>query len=177
MTVKNPSRYLVTAALPYANGPLHIGHIAGCYLPADIYVRFLKSIGKDVKFVCGSDEHGMAITMKAKKEGKTPSQIVDHFHAIMQQGFKDFGILFDIYSRTSKPIHHQTAQDFFTNLYHKGVFKEQVTDQYFDEQANQFLADRYIKGTCPHCQNTEAYGDQCEKCGSTLNATDLINPV
>lgn len=177
MTVKNPSRYLVTAALPYANGPLHIGHIAGCYLPADIFVRFLKSIGKDVKFVCGSDEHGMAITMKAKKEGKTPTQIVDHFHAIMQQGFKDFGIQFDIYSRTSKPIHHQTAQDFFTNLYHKGVFKEQVTDQYFDEQANQFLADRYIKGTCPHCQNTEAYGDQCEKCGSTLNPTDLINPV
>jgi methionyl-tRNA synthetase len=175
--MKSPKRYLVTAALPYANGPLHIGHIAGCYLPADIFVRFLKLSGKDAKFICGSDEHGMAITMRAKKEGKSPQEIVDTYHQIMKDSFEKFGIQFDIYSRTSNPIHHQTAQDFFTELYNKGVFTETVTEQYYDEQAQQFLADRYIKGTCPKCGHAEAYGDQCEKCGSSLNPTDLINPI
>jgi methionyl-tRNA synthetase len=169
-------RYTVTAALPYANGPVHIGHLAGCYLPADIYVRYLRLKGEDVKFICGSDEHGVPITIKAKKEGITPQQVVDKYHKIMGDAFSGFGISFDIYSRTSSKTHHETASEFFKTLYDKGVFKEEITEQYFDEKANQFLADRYIVGTCPKCANENAYGDQCEKCGSTLNATDLINP-
>ncbi len=173
---KNFKRTLVTAALPYANGPIHIGHLAGCYLPADIYVRYLRGTGHDVKFICGSDEHGVPITIKAKKEGTTPQAIVDKYHKLMGDAFKEFGISFDVYSRTSSKIHHQTASDFFSKLYNNGSFTEQVTEQYFDETANQFLADRYITGTCPKCANPNAYGDQCEKCGSSLNATDLINP-
>lgn len=169
-------RYTVTSALPYANGPLHIGHLAGCYLPADIYVRYLRSLEKDVKFICGSDEHGVPITIKAKKEGVTPQQVVDKYHKIMGDSFREFGISFDVYSRTSAAIHHETASEFFKKLYDKGVFTEEVTEQYFDEKANQFLADRYIVGTCPKCGNDNAYGDQCERCGSTLNPTDLINP-
>ncbi len=169
-------RTLVTAALPYANGPVHIGHLAGCYLPSDIYVRYLRSKGEDVRFICGSDEHGVPITIKAKKEGITPQQVVDKYHKIMGDSFKEFGISFDVYSRTSSKIHHQTASDFFKTLYDKGSFTEQVTEQYFDTEAGQFLADRYITGECPKCANPEAYGDQCERCGSTLNATDLINP-
>jgi methionyl-tRNA synthetase len=172
----NFKRHLVTSALPYANGPVHIGHLAGCYLPADIYVRYLRLKGEDVKFVCGSDEHGVPITIKAKKEGITPQQVVDKYHKMMGDSFKEFGISFDIYSRTSSKTHHETASEFFKTLYDKGVFKEEVTEQYFDVSANQFLADRYIVGTCPKCGNDNAYGDQCEKCGSTLNATDLINP-
>lgn len=169
-------RYTITAALPYANGPLHIGHIAGCYLPADIYVRYLRLGNKDVKFICGSDEHGVPITIKAKNEGITPQQVVDKYNKMMGDSFKEFGISFDIYSRTSNKTHHETAAGFFKALYDKGVFTEEVTEQYFDEKANQFLADRYITGTCPKCANENAYGDQCEKCGSSLNATDLINP-
>jgi methionyl-tRNA synthetase len=169
-------RHTVTAALPYANGPVHIGHLAGCYLPADIYVRYLRSKGEDVKFICGSDEHGVPITIKAKKEGVTPQQVVDKYNKIMGDSFKEFGISFDIYSRTSSRTHHDTASEFFRTLYDKGVFKEEVTEQYFDEKANQFLADRYIIGTCPKCGNDNAYGDQCEKCGTSLNPTDLINP-
>lgn len=171
-----PKRYLVTAALPYANGPVHIGHLAGCYLPADIYVRYLKAQGKDVVFICGSDEHGVPITIKAKKEGVTPQQVVDKYDGIMKNAFKDFGIDFSYYGRTSSKTHHETAQAFFKNLYDKGVFKEETTQQYYDEEANQFLADRYITGTCPRCGNAGAYGDQCEKCGTSLNPTDLINP-
>lgn len=171
-----PKRYLITAALPYANGPVHIGHLAGCYLPADIYVRYLKAQGKDVVFICGSDEHGVPITIKAKKEGITPQQVVDKYDGIMKNAFKDFGIDFSYYGRTSSKTHHQTAQDFFKTLYDKGVFSEETTQQYFDEEANQFLADRYITGTCPRCGNPGAYGDQCEKCGTSLNPTDLINP-
>ncbi|HEV7230980.1 MAG TPA: methionine--tRNA ligase [Bacteroidia bacterium] len=172
----NPKRHLITAALPYANGPVHIGHLAGCYLPADIYVRYLRSKGEDVLFICGSDEHGVPITIKARKEGITPQQVVDKYHKMMGDSFREFGVSFDIYSRTSNPVHHETAAGFFRNLYDKGVFKEEVTEQYFDEKANQFLADRYIVGTCPKCGNENAYGDQCEKCGSTLSPTDLINP-
>ena len=173
---KEFKRTLVTAALPYANGPVHIGHLAGCYLPADIYVRYLRSNGKDVKFICGSDEHGVPITIKAKKEGVTPQTVVDKYHNMMKNSFQEFGISFDIYSRTSSKTHHQTASDFFTVLYNKGSFTEQVTEQYYDEQASQFLADRYIVGTCPKCANPDAYGDQCEKCGSSLSPTELINP-
>ena len=169
-------RHTVTAALPYANGPVHIGHLAGCYLPADIYVRYLRSKREDVKFICGSDEHGVPITIKAKKEGVTPQQVVDKYHKIMGDAFSEFGISFDIFSRTSSKVHHETASEFFKTLYDKGIFKEEVTEQYFDEKANQFLADRYIIGTCPNCANENAYGDQCERCGSTLNPTDLINP-
>lgn len=171
-------RYTVTAALPYANGPVHIGHLAGCYLPADIYVRYLRRTKKDkeVVFICGSDEHGVAITMKAKNEGLTSQQVIDKYHGIISQAFKDFGIEFDIYSRTSKAIHHQTAQDFFTELLKKGEFEVKETEQYFDEVEQKFLADRYIVGTCPNCKNENAYGDQCEKCGSSLSPTDLINP-
>lgn len=172
----NYKRHTITAALPYANGPVHIGHLAGCYLPADIYVRYLRSKGEDVIFVCGSDEHGVPITIKAKKEGITPQQVVDKYHKLMGDAFRDFGISFDIYSRTSNKIHHETASDFFKNLYDKGVFKEEITEQYFDEKANQFLADRYIVGTCPKCGNENAYGDQCEKCGTSLSPTELINP-
>ncbi len=169
-------KHLVTAALPYANGPLHIGHIAGCYLPADIYVRFLKRKGEDVKFICGSDEHGVAITMRARKEGVQPQNIVDRYHEMMKKAFQEFGIQFDIYSRTSNPIHHQTAQDFFSTLHNKGVFEDRVSAQYFDTEAQQFLADRYIMGTCPTCSNPDAYGDQCEKCGRTLSPSELLNP-
>jgi len=169
-------RYLVTAALPYANGPLHIGHLAGAYLPADIYVRYLRLMGRDVVFVCGSDEHGAAITVKARKEGTTPQAIVDQYHTVLKDTFEKIGIGFDIYHRTSAPIHHQTSQDFFRKLLDKGAFLEETTEQYFDEIAGQFLADRYIVGTCPVCANPEAYGDQCEKCGSALSPTDLINP-
>ena len=169
-------RYLVTAALPYANGPLHIGHLAGAYLPADIYVRYLRAMGKDVVFVCGSDEHGAAITVRARKEGVTPREIVDTYHAILRDTFPKIGIAFDIYHRTSEPLHHETSQDFFRRLYENGQFEEKESDQYFDEVAGQFLADRYIIGTCPVCSNPDAYGDQCEKCGSTLSPTQLINP-
>ena len=171
-----PKRYLITAALPYANGPVHIGHLAGCYLPADIYVRYLKALGKDVVFICGSDEHGVPITIKAKKEGITPQQVVDKYDGIMKSAFKDFGIDFSYYGRTSSKTHHETAQSFFKTLYDKGIFNEEVTQQYYDEEAKQFLADRYITGTCPRCGNPGAYGDQCEKCGTTLSPTDLINP-
>jgi methionyl-tRNA synthetase len=174
--VVNPKRHLITAALPYANGPVHIGHLAGCYLPADIYVRYLRSKGEDVLFICGSDEHGVPITIKAKKEGVTPQQVVDKYHKMMGDSFREFGVSFDIYSRTSNKTHHETASGFFKNLYDKKVFREEVTEQYFDEKAKQFLADRYIIGTCPKCGNENAYGDQCEKCGSTLSPTDLINP-
>ncbi|MBC7381577.1 MAG: methionine--tRNA ligase [Bacteroidia bacterium] len=173
---KEPKRYLITAALPYANGPVHIGHLAGCYLPADIYTRYLKALGKDVLFICGSDEHGVPITIKAKKEGITPQQVVDKYDGIMKNAFKDFGINFTYYGRTSSKTHHDTAQASFKKLYDKGVFKEETTKQYYDEEANQFLADRYITGTCPRCGNPGAYGDQCEKCGTALSPTDLINP-
>ncbi len=170
------SKYLITAALPYANGPVHIGHLAGCYLPADIFVRYLRLTGQDVKYICGSDEHGVPITLRAKKEGVTPQQIVDKYHVMMRDSFKEFGISFDIYHRTSDKIHHDTAQSFFTTLYDKGVFIEEESEQYFDEEANMFLADRYITGTCPKCGNPNAYGDQCEKCGSSLSPRELINP-
>lgn len=176
MSKKDYKRYLVTAALPYANGPVHIGHLAGCYLPADVYVRYLRATGKDVLFICGSDEHGVPITIKAKKEGITPQQVVDKYDGIMKNAFKDFGIDFSYYGRTSSETHKETAQDFFRNLYDKGVFKEEITQQYYDEEAKQFLADRYITGTCPRCGNPGAYGDQCEKCGTALSPTDLINP-
>ena len=172
----NYKRHTVTAALPYANGPVHIGHLAGSYLPADIYVRYLRSKGEDVIFVCGSDEHGVPITIKAKKEGISPQQVVDKYHQLMGDAFKGFGISFDIYSRTSNAVHHETAAAFFKKLYEQGSFVEEETEQYFDEKANQFLADRYIVGTCPKCGNENAYGDQCEKCGSTLSPTELIHP-
>jgi methionyl-tRNA synthetase len=172
----NPKRYTVTAALIYANGPIHIGHLAGCYLPADIYVRYLRLKGKDVAFVSGTDEHGVPITIKAKKEGTTPKAVVDKYYGIIKDSFEQFGISFDIYSRTSNPIHHETSQEIFKTLYDKGYFDEVVTEQYFDESAQTFLADRYIVGECPNCHNPDAYGDQCEKCGSTLSPTDLINP-
>ena len=174
--LENPQRYTVTAALIYANGPIHIGHLAGCYLPADIYVRYLRSTGKDVAFISGTDEHGVPITLKAKKEGITPQEVVDKYYGQIKQAFSDFGISFDIYSRTSNPIHHQTSQEFFTKLYEKGDFDEEVTEQYYDEVANQFLADRYIVGTCPVCGNPNAYGDQCERCGTALSPTELIEP-
>lgn len=171
-----PARYLVTAALPYANGPIHIGHLAGCYLPADIYVRYLRAKKADVKFVCGSDEHGVPITIRARKENKSPQEVVDHFHQLIGESFKNMGISFDIYSRTSSPVHHHTAADFFSNLYDKGLFEEKETEQFFDEKTQTFLADRYIIGTCPICGNENAYGDQCEKCGSSLSPEQLINP-
>ena len=173
---QNPNRYTITAALPYTNGPVHIGHLAGVYVPADIYARYQRLQNKDVAFICGSDEHGVPITIKAKKEGITPQQVVDKYHGIIKKSFEEFGISFDNYSRTSAEIHHKTASDFFKKLYEDGKFTEEVTEQLYDEEANQFLADRYITGTCPKCGNEEAYGDQCEKCGSSLNATDLINP-
>ncbi len=169
-------RHLVTAALPYANGPVHIGHLAGVYVPADIYTRYLRQNGKDVLFICGSDEHGVPITLKAKTEGITPQDVVDRYHAINKAAFADFGISFDIYHRTSAPIHHQTASAFFRKLYDDGEFLEKTTEQFFDEANQQFLADRYITGTCPHCGNEKAYGDQCEKCGTSLSPMELINP-
>ena len=174
--LQNPERYTITAALPYTNGPIHIGHLAGVYVPADIYSRYLRLQKRDVLFVCGSDEHGVAISMKAKKEGITPQEVIDKYDGIIRKSFSDFGIAFDNYSRTSLPVHHETASDFFRKLYENGDFIEEVTEQLYDAKANQFLADRFVTGTCPKCGNEEAYGDQCEKCGSTLNATDLINP-
>ncbi|HSR17367.1 MAG TPA: class I tRNA ligase family protein, partial [Ignavibacteriaceae bacterium] len=168
------SKYLVTAAFPYANGPVHIVHLAGCYIPADIYVRYLRLKGEDVKFICGSDEHGVPITLKAKQLGISPQKVVDKYHEMMKKSFAEFGISFDHYSRTSAKIHHETAQDFFKTLYDKKVFEEIVSEQFYDEEAKQFLADRYIVGTCPKCGNENAYGDQCENCGSSLNPTDLI---
>ncbi|MEY4351320.1 MAG: hypothetical protein RL078_1397, partial [Bacteroidota bacterium] len=169
--------YTVTAALPYANGPLHLGHVAGVYLPADIFVRFLRMNGHDVAFICGSDEHGAAITLRAKKEGLSPKDIVDKYDGIIRNAFKDFNISFDIFHRTSSALHHETSAAFFKKLYDQGQFTEEVSEQYYDEQFQQFLADRYITGTCPKCQNAGAYGDQCEKCGSDLSPTDLINPT
>ncbi|MBP7516144.1 MAG: methionine--tRNA ligase [Flavobacteriales bacterium] len=174
--VKEIKRTTVTAALPYANGPLHIGHIAGAYLPSDIYVRCLRARGKEVLFICGSDEHGAAITMRAIKDGTTPQAVVDKYHAMMGKAFVDFGIHFDIYHRTSAPLHRETSQDFFLTLHKNGAFTEQEEQQYYDEEAKQFLADRYIKGTCPVCGNPDAYGDQCEKCGSALSPKDLKDP-
>ncbi|PHR73684.1 MAG: methionine--tRNA ligase [Lutibacter sp.] len=170
------SRYTITAALPYTNGPVHIGHLAGVYVPADIYARYLRLTGNDVAFVCGSDEHGVPITMRAKKEGVTPQQIVDKYHEIIKSSFSDFGITFDNYSRTSAKIHHDTASEFFKKLHADNKFIEEVTEQLYDEEANQFLADRFVVGTCPKCGNEESYGDQCENCGTSHNATDLINP-
>lgn len=169
-------RYTITSALPYANGPIHIGHLAGVYIPADIYARFLRSNNEDVLFIGGSDEHGVPITIKARNEGVTPQEIVDRYHAIIKNSFEELGISFDIYSRTSAPIHHKTASEYFKKLYEDGKFIEKTTSQFFDVEANTFLADRYITGTCPKCGYEKAYGDQCEKCGSTLNATDLIDP-
>ncbi len=173
---QNPNRYTITAALPYTNGPVHIGHLAGVYVPADIYARYQRLQNKDVAFICGSDEHGVAITLKAKKEGITPQEVVDKYHTIIKKSFEDFGISFDNYSRTSAEIHHKTASDFFKKMYDAGQFIEEITEQLFDEEANQFLADRFVIGTCPKCGHEEAYGDQCENCGTSLNATDLINP-
>ncbi|MGB3530539.1 MAG: methionine--tRNA ligase, partial [Saprospiraceae bacterium] len=170
-------RYLITSALPYANGPLHIGHLTGAYLPADIFVRFLRLTGKEVVWVCGSDEHGAAITVKARKENTTPQAIIDQYHELLKTTLHRIGISFDMYHRTSAPIHHETSQDFFRTLYQKGEFQEIESEQYFDEQAGQFLADRYISGTCPKCGNPHAYGDQCERCGSTLSPIDLLHPV
>ena len=174
--IQNPKRYTITAALPYTNGPIHIGHLAGVYVPADIYARFLRQQNKDVAFICGSDEHGVAISMKAKKEGITPQEVIDKYNKIISDSFAEFGISFDNYSRTSAKIHHDTASEFFRKLYDDGKFIEEVTEQLYDAEADQFLADRFVTGTCPKCNSEGAYGDQCEKCGTSLNATDLINP-
>lgn len=174
--ITNPKRYTITAALPYTNGPIHIGHLAGVYVPSDIYARYLRLQGKEVAFICGSDEHGVAISMKAKKEGISPQEVIDKYDGIIRKSFEDFGISFDNYSRTSAKIHHETASAFFKKMYDEGKFIEEVTEQLYDEKADQFLADRFVTGTCPKCGNEEAYGDQCEKCGTSLNATDLINP-
>lgn len=174
--IQNPKRYTITAALPYTNGPIHIGHLAGVYVPADIYARFLRQQNKDVAFICGSDEHGVAISMKAKKEGITPQEVIDKYNKIISDSFAEFGISFDNYSRTSAKIHHDTASEFFRKLYDEGKFIEEVTEQLYDAEAEQFLADRFVTGTCPKCNSEGAYGDQCEKCGTSLNATDLINP-
>ena len=174
--MSQPKRYTITAALPYTNGPIHIGHLAGVYVPADIYARYLRLNGKDVAYICGSDEHGVAISIKAKKEGITPQQVVDKYHGIIKKSFEDFGISFDNYSRTSAKVHHDTASEFFKKLYDKGDFIEETSAQLYDAEADQYLADRFVTGTCPKCGHEEAYGDQCENCGSSLNATDLINP-
>ena len=174
--MKNFKRTLITSALPYANGPVHIGHLAGVYVPADIYARYLRLKGEEVAFIGGSDEHGVPITLKAKKEGITPQDVVDKYHGMIKDSFEKFGISFDVYSRTSSKIHHETASEIFKTLYDKGAFTEQTSEQFYDEEAKQFLADRYITGTCPKCNYEKAYGDQCESCGSTLNATDLIDP-
>ena len=173
---QNPKRYTITAALPYTNGPIHIGHLAGVYVPADIYARYLRLTGNDVAFISGSDEHGAAIPIRAKKEGISPQDIIDKYHKIIKQSFQDFGISFDNYSRTSAKIHHETASEFFKKLYADGEFIEEVTEQLYDAEANQFLADRFVTGTCPKCGHEEAYGDQCENCGSALSGTELINP-
>ena len=171
------NRYTITAALPYTNGPIHIGHLAGVYVPADIYARYLRMKGEDVFFVCGSDEHGVAISIQAKREGKSPKELIDHYHNMIKSSFHDFGISFDHYGRTSDPIHHKTASNFFKKLHDNDDFVEETTEQLYDEEAGQFLADRFVVGTCPHCGHEEAYGDQCESCGRSLNATDLINPT
>ncbi|MBQ5513453.1 MAG: methionine--tRNA ligase, partial [Bacteroidales bacterium] len=173
---KKYKRILVTSALPYANGPIHIGHMAGVYIPSDIYVRYQRLRHRDVIHICGSDEHGVAIMMKARKDGVTPQDIIDKYHALNKKAFEDFGISFDIYSRTSSDVHTETSQEIFKKLYNDGKFVEKTTEQYYDEEAKQFLADRYITGTCPHCGNTNAYGDQCEKCGTSLDPTELIEP-
>jgi len=173
---KNFNRYTITSALPYANGPIHIGHLAGVYVPADIYARYLRMRGEDVLFIGGSDEHGVPITIKARAEGIAPQEIVDRYHEQIKKSFEDFGISFDVYSRTSAPIHHETASEFFLKLYEKGDFIEKTSEQYFDEETQHFLADRYITGTCPHCSNEKAYGDQCENCGTSLSPLELINP-
>ena len=173
---KEVKRYLVTSALPYANGPKHIGHLAGAYLPADIYTRYLRAQKRDVAFICGSDEHGAAITIQAMKEHTTPREIVDKYHAMLQRNMADLGISFDIYHRTTSPLHHETAQEFFTMLYDNGDLEEKETEQFYDEEAQTFLADRYIAGTCPVCGNTHAYGDQCENCGTSLSPDQLIDP-
>ncbi|MDR0969510.1 MAG: methionine--tRNA ligase [Lentimicrobiaceae bacterium] len=173
---KQFKRYTITSALPYANGPIHIGHLAGVYIPADTYARYLRMKGEDVLFIGGSDEHGVPITIKARQQGVSPQQVVDHYHEIIKKSFEQLGISFDIYSRTSAPIHHETAADFFKKLYDKDVFVEKIAQQYYDAEAQQFLADRYIMGTCPHCGNERAYGDQCESCGTSLSPLDLINP-
>ena len=177
MENKVAKKHLITAALPYANGPIHIGHLAGAYLPADIYARFLRMKGEDVAFICGSDEHGAAITLRAKKEGTTPQAIVDKYHQLNAKAFSDFGIDFDIFHRTSSELHHKTAQEFFLELDKKRAFTKETREQFYDDEYNQFLADRYVTGTCPKCSSERAYGDQCENCGSSLNPTDLINPV
>ena len=169
-------RHTITAALPYTNGPIHIGHMAGVYVPADIYARYLRIKGEDVLFICGSDEHGVAISMKAKKDGITPKEVIDKYHGIIDKAFNDFGISFDYYGRTSSKVHHETAQEFFKAIHDKAGFETKTTEQLYDAKEDQFLADRYVVGTCPKCQNPEAYGDQCESCGSSLNANDLINP-
>ena len=174
--MKNYKRYLVTSALPYANGPVHIGHLAGVYVPADIYVSYLRLKKRDIVFIGGSDEHGVPITIKARQEGVKPQDIVDKYHNIIKSSFEKFGISFDIYSRTTSKTHYATASEIFRTIYDKGGFIEKTSEQYYDEEAQQFLADRYIIGICPHCGNENAYGDQCEKCGTSLNATDLINP-
>jgi len=174
--MSNSQRYTITAALPYTNGPVHIGHLAGVYVPGDIYARYLRNKGNDVLYICGSDEHGVPITIKAKKEGVTPQDIVDKYHAIIKKSFKEFGISFDNYSRTTAEVHHKTASEFFKKLYDEGKFIEETSEQLYDEEANQFLADRFVIGTCPKCGNEESYGDQCESCGTSHNATDLINP-
>jgi len=173
---QEPNRYLITAALPYANGPIHIGHLAGVYIPADIYARYLRACGRDVVFVCGSDEHGVPVTIRAEEEGISIQEVVDKYHQLFKQSFADFGISFDIYARTSNKIHHETSQDFFTQLYNKGIFEEKTEEQYYDEVKKRFLQDRYIRGTCPVCANPDAQGDQCEKCGTALSPTELINP-
>ena len=173
---KNFKRYTITSALPYANGPIHIGHLAGVYVPADIYARYLRSKGEDVLFIGGSDEHGVPITIKARKEGVSPQDIVDRYHNIIKKSFEEFGISFDVYSRTSAPVHHETASAFFKKLYEDGKFLEKTNEQYYDEETNTFLADRYITGTCPHCGYEKAYGDQCESCGTSLSPLELINP-
>ena len=172
-----PKRYLITSALPYANGQKHIGHLAGAYIPADIYVRYLRAQQRDVVFVCGSDEHGTAIPIQAMKESTTPQEIIDKYHVIMKENFDDLSISFDIYDRTSSPVHHETAQEFFTYLNDRGELTIKDSEQYFDEEAQTFLADRYIKGTCPNCQSDRAFGDQCETCGTSLSPDELINPV
>src|SRR5512135_2057439 len=172
----NAQRILVTAALPYANGPIHLGHLAGAYLPSDIYVRFQRLRGRDVVYICGSDEHGAAITITAAKEGVSPQTVVDRYHEMNKTAFEQLGISFDNYSRTSLPLHHSTVQEFFLEFHRRGIFKEKQEKQFYDDQANMFLPDRYIEGTCPVCGNPDARGDQCEKCGTFLNPMELINP-
>ena len=175
--MKTPKRHTITAALPYANGPLHLGHLAGVYISADIYARFLRSNGEDVAFICGSDEHGAAITLRAKKENKSPKKIVDEYHFSNKDIFEKLGISFDIYDRTSSKHHHETAQELFLEMDKKGAFVKKESEQYFDEEYQQFLADRYITGQCPKCGYQNAYGDQCEKCGSALSSSELIHPI